>query len=95
VSDFAVDYLRLHALGQDLANLRGEFQQGHEAIAPLLGTISDGDLRGKLEGFTDNWSHERTKLIERLDKAAGFSMSAADCYRQLDEALANAMSGGQ
>jgi hypothetical protein len=94
VSDLLVNYVKLGTLGQQLANLRGEFSRGHDAIGPLLGTISDGELRGKLKDFTDNWSNERAKLVEHLDKAAGFAITAAACYLKVDVALAQAASGG-
>jgi hypothetical protein len=95
VSDLLVDYLRLATLGQQLANLRGEFNAGHDAIGPLLGTLSDGNLRAKLQDFTNNWSDERAKLTEHLDKAAGFAITAAACYLKVDETLAQAASGGR
>lgn len=88
-SGFLVDYHALGNLGQQLANLRGEFKKGDGAIAPLLATISDGGLRGALRDFTTNWSDERAKLVENLDKAAGFATQAADAYRKVDEALAH------
>jgi hypothetical protein len=95
VSDFLVDYQALARLGQQLANLRGEFSSGQSAIAPLLGTISNPDLKSALKDFTNNWSDERAKLDENLNKAAGFATSAAACYAKVDEALARQASGAR
>ena len=91
MSDLLVDYDRLSSLGQQLANLRGEFNAARGAIGPTLGTVSDGELRAKLQGFTDNWSHERTKLATRLHKCSEFATRAASCYLHADETLAEAL----
>ena len=93
-SGFMVDYAALGDLGQQLANLRGEFSKGDDAIAPLLATISDDDLRNALRDFTSNWSDERGKLVENLDKAAGFAIQAAGAYRKVDEGLACGCTSG-
>lgn len=90
---FVVDYEGLMNLGQQLANLRGEFSKGSDAIGPLLGTISDSGLRGALDSFTTNWSWERAKLTENLNKAAGFAVEAATVYQKTDVGLKKAMSG--
>jgi len=81
---FEVDYVTLADLGQQLANLRGEFSKGDDAVAPLLGTISDGGLRDKLRDFAENWSDKREGIVKRLDQAAGFATAAAKTYADAD-----------
>ena len=93
MTDLVVDYDRLAQLGQQLANLRGEFKAGHDAIGPMLGTVSDSELRSRLKGFTDNWSDERAKLSGRLEKASLFAVRAAACYLKADVTLAGGWSG--
>ena len=93
-SGFLVDYDSLMNLGQQLANLRGEFSAGADSIAPLLGTISDSGLRGALHSFTTNWSDERAKLVDTLDRSAGFAIEAATAYRTGDTDSAQIFSGG-
>lgn len=83
-----VNYGDLSALAQQLANLRGEFQKGDDAIAPLLATITDDGLRSKLSSFAENWSHKRDELLTHLDQVAGFAKEAAAAYRGVDEAYA-------
>lgn len=90
---FVVDYEGLSSFGQRLANLRGEFDAGAEAIGPLLSTISDGGLRAALNGFVTNWSDERAKLDENLSKAAGFASEAAAAYQRGDSVTASMFSG--
>ena len=90
---FVVDYDGLMNLGQQLANLRGEFNKGSDAVGPLLATISDSELRAALNNFTTNWSWERAKLVDNLNKAAGFAVEAATMYRKTDVGLKQAMSG--
>lgn len=82
---FTVDYKALNELGQQLANLRGEFKRGDDALSKLLREISDGDLRSKLKDFTDNWSDKKYAITSQLDSAAGFAISAARVYRDTDE----------
>lgn len=85
---FTVDYVALGDLAQQLANLRGEFEQGDDALAPLLGALSHDGLRGRLGDFAENWSDKRQGIVERLDQVAGFAQAAADAYRGIDEAYA-------
>ncbi|MDP9072370.1 MAG: hypothetical protein M3N68_14015 [Actinomycetota bacterium] len=65
---FAVDYEGLAALGQQLAELRGELENGEDAIGPLLGTGSDDELRGKLSEFAENWSEKRYSVTRQLER---------------------------
>ncbi len=65
---FAVDYEGLAALGQQLAELRGELENGEDAIGPLLGTGSDDQLRGKLSEFAENWSEKRYSVTRQLER---------------------------
>ena len=92
---FVVDYDGLMAFGQGLANLRGEFAKGSDAIEPLLATVSDGNLRAALKDFTNNWSDERAKLQNNLDKAAGFAVEAAQVYKHGDDVTASSFTGGR
>jgi hypothetical protein len=92
-SGFTVDYDGLTGFGQGLANLRGEFSAGTDAMSPLLAAVSDQGLRAALKSFVDNWSRDRDRLDEDLDKAAGFAVEAAAAYREVDTALAGGMSG--
>jgi len=85
---FTVDYVALGDLAQQLANLRGEFEQGDDALGPLLGALSHDRLRDKLRDFADNWSDKREGIVERLNQTAAFAQSAADAYRTVDEAYA-------
>lgn len=85
---FAVDYVALGELAQQLANLRGEFEQGDDALAPLLGALSHDRLRDELSRFAENWSDKREGIVERLDQVAGLAQAAADAYRGIDEAYA-------
>ncbi|HET9060831.1 MAG TPA: hypothetical protein VFN61_12985 [Acidimicrobiales bacterium] len=84
---FTVDYDGLRTFGQGLANLRGEFSAGEDAISPLLATLSDGGLRSALKSFVDNWSDERRKLDADLDRAAGFAVEAAAVYDRTDTTM--------
>jgi len=90
---YTVDYRTLGDLGQQLANLRGEFDRGKGAIEPLLGTISDPGLRSKLNDFAKNWSDKRDAIIKKLDQAAGFATAASRTYADVDEGGAAAFSG--
>lgn len=92
MSDLLVNYSRLASLGQQLADLRGEFRAGQEPIASLLATLSDGHLRGKLKDFSDNWSDERAKLGHNLETASRFAIEAAACYLKGDESLLESFS---
>lgn len=91
---FVVDYDGLMTFGQRLANLRGQFSAGADAIGPLLATISDPSLRSALNGFATNWSDERAKLDTNLEKAAGFAVEAAQAYQKGDTVSAQIFSGG-
>ncbi len=85
---FTVDYKALNELGQQLANLRGEFNRGDDALKTLLDTLSDDDLKRKVKDFADNWSEKKYAITSQLDSAAGFAISAARVYRDTDEAIA-------
>jgi hypothetical protein len=89
---FTVDYQTLGDLGQQLANLRGEFDRGQDALGPLLDTISDDGLRSKLVDFTKNWSDKKEGITKRLNEAATFAIGAAGAYRDVDESGAQAFS---
>lgn len=90
---FTVAYTELGELAQKLADLRGEFDKGSDAIDPLLHALSDDDLRRELSQFARNWSDKRAQLTKRLDEVAGFAKAAADTYRAADEEGAAAFSG--
>ncbi len=90
---FTVAYTELGELAQKLANLRGEFDKGSDAIGPLLHALSDDELRRELSQFATNWSEKRAELTKRLDEVAGFAKAAADTYRGADEGGAAAISG--
>lgn len=90
---FTVDYVALADLAQQLANLRGEFEKDEEAIQPLLGTLSDQELKKKLSEFAKNWSEKKYSIVHQLDKVAGLAKSAADAYCGVDEAYAEGFSG--
>ncbi len=90
---FRVAYNELGELAQKLANLRGEFDKGEDAIGPLVGALSHDDLRRELSQFAANWSDKRADIIKRLDEVSGFAKAAADTYRAADEGGAAAFSG--
>ncbi|MET0902341.1 MAG: hypothetical protein ABWZ52_03800 [Acidimicrobiales bacterium] len=85
---FTVDYVTLASLAQQLANLRGEFEEGDDALQPLMGTLSNDHLRDKVHDFAENWSDKREGIVERLNQVAGFARAAADAYREIDAAYA-------
>ena len=90
---FSVDYVALGVLAQKLADLRGEFDKGADAVRPLMGAVGDDELRSKLEDFATNWSDRKEQVTKQLDSAAGFAKAAADCYRDTDNGLRDSFAG--
>jgi ABC-type transporter Mla subunit MlaD len=91
---FSVDYGFLGDLAQKLADLRGEFERGADALEPVIRAAGHEELGARLREFTANWSDRRDQVVGQLDSAAGFARQAADVYRQTDEALARSHTAG-
>ena len=85
---FVVDHLRLGDLADKLRWLDSQLVGTGAEFAPLLATLSDQGLRGAVDRFATNWSHERARLEATLEKAATLAGEAAALYGDADAASA-------
>jgi len=84
---FQVNPDALTQLGQNLVDLKGEFDRGTGGLEQLLGALGHDGLREKVRAFGDNWSDKRAVISGQLEQAAGFAKQAADVYRTTDEEM--------
>lgn len=88
MADIRVDPAALEELAKRLAGLKVEFEGLGELMEDYERAAGSREVARKLEDFADNWSHERQKITEQLQKLAAMAAGASCFYREREAALA-------
>ena len=88
MADIRVDPTALEELAKRLAGLKVEFDGLGQLMEDYERAAGSREVARKLEDFADNWSGERTRITEQLQKLAGMAAGASCFYRQREAALA-------
>lgn len=89
-----VDDAGLRALGSALRGLQEEITDARDVLGSHRSDLGSERLSVALDHFAGNWSHRREAICDEMQTVAGFVHGAADCYRDVEGALAAACTTG-
>jgi hypothetical protein len=89
-----VDVAGLRALGSALRGLQEEIIDARDVLGSHRADLGSERLSAALDHFAGNWSHRREAICDEMQTVAGFVHGAADCYRDVEGALAAAWTTG-
>lgn len=85
------DIERIRDSASRLATVKAEFDAAGkigDRYRPFLGS---GELAGKMDDFSNNWSYHREKLSGSIETLGTWCKAAADGYTGVDDQLAQAL----
>ncbi|MEW6474851.1 MAG: hypothetical protein AB1679_21585 [Actinomycetota bacterium] len=88
MADIRVDPAALEELARRLAGLKVEFEGLGDLMEDYERSAGSREIARKLEDFADNWSDQRAKVAEQLQKLAAMAAGASCFYREREAALA-------
>lgn len=85
---FMYDLYELTSVSDGLAALKGDYENASRSRGEVDGALGYGDLRGAVQDFVANWTHERDKQLEAIEGGSQALRRIIDGYVAYDESSA-------